>query len=75
MMTKFTSSVRWLLLLTVAGSPLWAQDSGFAPVQLSLFNPVQVPGDHYSVIGLRLNLLYGKSHEMSGLDLGVFNKT
>ena len=45
------------------------------PIQLSLFNPVQIfPADD-SVAGVRLNLIYGVNENVSGLDLGLVNHT
>ncbi len=45
------------------------------PVQLSLFNPVQIVPEHESVNGIRLNLIYTKNVNVSGLDWGLVNVT
>ncbi len=59
--------------LLAAGSVL-AQEP-WTPIQLSLVDPVQVPNDEYSVVGLRLNLIYGKCQDMWGVDVGIVNQT
>jgi hypothetical protein len=40
------------------------------PVQLSLFNPIQIFPEGDAIKGLRFNLLYGKNTSVKGLDLG-----
>ena len=45
------------------------------PFQLSLFNPVQVFPEKTSIEGVRLNLIYGKNANVSGLDWGLVNHT
>jgi len=47
-----------------------AQDK---PVQLALFNPIQIFSENTAITGLRLNLIYGKNTKVSGLDLGLIN--
>lgn len=47
-----------------------AQDK---PVQLALFNPVQVFDENTSITGLRISLIYGKNTQVSGLDWGLIN--
>ena len=49
-----------------------AQDN---PIQLSLFNPIQIVPENESVSGLRLNLIYTNNINVTGLDLGLVNKT
>jgi uncharacterized protein YjbI with pentapeptide repeats len=43
------------------------------PIQLSLFNPIQIVPEHQSVSGFRFNLIYGKNANVTGLDLGLVN--
>ena len=43
------------------------------PVMFSLFNPAQVPSEDWDVGGLRLDLLYGKCRNLTGLDVGLVN--
>jgi hypothetical protein len=50
-----------------------SRDEGPTPFALSLWNPVQTSDETQSVRGLRLNLPYGKNHDVKGLDLGVAN--
>lgn len=47
-----------------------AQDK---PIQLALFNPVQIFDENTSITGLRINLIYGKNAQVSGLDWGLVN--
>lgn len=61
-----------LIILTaiVFGGKISAQDK---PVQLALFNPVQIFDENTSITGLRINLIYGKNAQVSGLDWGFVN--
>ena len=43
------------------------------PVQLALFNPIQLFNENTSITGLRISLLYGKNASVSGLDWGLVN--
>jgi len=45
------------------------------PIQLSLFNPIQIFPESSSIAGLRFNLIYGKNANVTGLDLGLVNQT
>ncbi len=47
-----------------------AQDK---PVQLSLFNPVQIVPESEAVSGIRLSLIYGKNTTVTGFDWGLVN--
>ena len=49
---------------------LKAQDK---PIQIALFNPVQIFDENTSITGIRLNLIYGKNTQVSGLDWGLVN--
>lgn len=49
-----------------------AQDK---PIQVALFNPVQIFPENNSITGLRLNIIYGKNVNVSGLDWGFVNST
>ena len=44
------------------------------PIQLSLFNPIQLFPEDNAITGLRLNLLYGKNTTVVGLDFGLINQ-
>jgi hypothetical protein len=41
----------------------------WTPVQIALWNPIQVFGEGFSVTGLRLNLILGANQDVTGLDL------
>ncbi len=43
------------------------------PVNIALFNPIQIFPEDNSIIGLRINLIYGKNVSMAGLDWGLVN--
>jgi len=45
------------------------------PVQVSLFNPVQIFPEDYRIGGVRFNLIYGKNALVSGIDFGMVNHT
>lgn len=49
-----------------------AQDK---PIQVALFNPIQIFPETNSITGLRLNIIYGKNVNVSGLDWGFVNST
>lgn len=61
-----------LLGILVSAKSVSAQDK---PVQLALFNPVQIFDENTSITGLRISLLYGKNATVSGLDWGLVNHT
>jgi len=45
------------------------------PIQLALFNPVQIVPETESISGFRFSLLYGRNANMSGFDLGFVTST
>lgn len=45
------------------------------PFMVSLVTPVQAPDRDVDVTGLRLDFIYGQSHDFKGLDIGVVNHT
>jgi hypothetical protein len=59
-------------VLVVGSLPVMAQDR---PVQLALFNPVQLFPESNSISGIRLSLIYGKNTSVTGIDLGLVNYT
>ncbi len=61
-----------LLLLASAGMQANAQSK---PVQLALFNPIQIFPENTSIAGIRLSLIYGKNASVSGIDWGLVNHT
>jgi hypothetical protein len=62
-----------LALLAVAALAPGVRAEGAKPVQLSLFTPVQIVPPDQSVSGLRLNLIYGKNVDVTGVDWGLVN--
>ncbi|MBW2282243.1 MAG: hypothetical protein JRG82_16015, partial [Deltaproteobacteria bacterium] len=44
-----------------------------APVQIAFIHPLQIFPEDHDVQGLRLNLVHGKSANLTGLDIGVVN--
>ena len=61
-----------LLLLFIVAAAVQAQTK---PVQLALFNPVQIFPENTSIAGIRLSLIYGKNASVSGIDWGLVNHT
>jgi hypothetical protein len=59
-----------VVLVSVFNANTFAQEK---PIQLSLFNPVQIVKEDQSVKGFRFNLIYGKNAAMTGLDIGLVN--
>ncbi len=68
--TKLFSILSICLLLMLSAKEIAAQDK---PIQLALFNPVQIFNENTSITGLRISLLYGKNARVSGLDWGLVN--
>ena len=65
-MKKIVFLMTALLLISSVG-PVFAEDK---PIQLSLFNPVQLMPEDASIAGVRLNLIYTKNSSVTGLDIG-----
>ena len=61
-----------LVAAVLMAAPAFAQNK---PVQLALVTPIQIFPEETPIVGLRLNLLYGRSVTVSGLDLGLVNHT
>ena len=60
------------IVFTLFNSNVFGQGK---PIQLSLFNPIQIVPESESVSGLRFNLIYGKNANVTGLDLGLVNQS
>lgn len=58
------------VVLIFSVNEIAAQDK---PIQLALFNPIQIYDESTSITGLRINLIYGKNAKVSGLDWGLVN--
>jgi len=63
-----------VVVILVICLPAMASAQGIRPVQLSLFNPIQLFSEDTNVVGLRINLIYGVNQDVTGLDWGLINK-
>lgn len=63
-----------MLIIVFVPAPALAQEQN-RPVQFSLFTPVQIFPEDYTIAGVRLNLIYGRNVSVTGLDLGLVNHT
>ena len=71
-MKKLSTLFLGALVFTVFNSNAFGQGK---PIQLSLFNPIQIVPESQSVSGFRFNLIYGKNTNVTGLDIGLVNQT
>ena len=55
--------------------PAPAQERSSTPVLLSFVTPLQAPSRCWDVNGLRVNLVYGESHDFNGLDVGAAGRS
>lgn len=69
-MTKKYAMLLGLIVLMLISTSVMAEKQ---PVQLSLFNPIQIFPEGDNVSGLRINFLYGKNTTVTGLDIGLVN--
>ena len=60
------------IMLIIMAAPLVAQDK---PIQLSLFDPIQLVPANEGVSGVRLNLIYTRNAYVKGFDWGLVNHT
>lgn len=72
MKNLFVALFTVIVLVLFTSTNTLAQDK---PIQISLFNPIQVFPENTSITGIRLNLIYGKNQNVSGLDWGLVNST
>ncbi len=63
-------SVIMVLSIMILSSTIIAEER---PVQVSLFNPVQIFPEGDAITGLRINILYGRNTTVKGLDIGLVN--
>ena len=56
--------------MILSAAPAAAQSR---PIQLALFNPIQIFPEQDAIAGIRLNLIYSKNRTVSGLDIGLVN--
>ncbi len=47
----------------------------WTPVGLALWDPVGFIGSNEDIVGISVNILYGSSHSMSGIEAGLVNHT
>ena len=71
-MKKLSIPLLYALVITVFNSNTSGQAK---PIQLSLFNPIQIVSESNSISGFRFNLIYGKNANITGLDLGLVNQS
>jgi predicted transcriptional regulator with HTH domain len=57
------------MALSLGASDVLAQET--KPIQLSLFDPVQIFKADQSIKGLRLNIIYSNNVDVTGLDIGL----
>ncbi len=63
-----------LVLLAAAAMAPGASAQNPSPIQISLFPPIQIVSADKSVSGLRLDLIYGKNVNVTGVDWGLINQ-
>ncbi len=61
-----------VILLIMTATQVSAQNR---PIQISLITPIQIFPEDNPISGIRLNLIYGRSVSVIGLDLGFVNHT
>lgn len=71
-MKALKSALQIMLLFLSFSSLIYSQGN---PIQLSLFNPIQIVPEGESVNGIRLNLIYTKNANVTGFDMGLVNQT
>ena len=62
-----------LLIVLILPAAVSAQET--KPIQLSLFNPVQIYDEDTSITGVRFNLVYGVNQDVTGLDFGIIQRS
>jgi len=73
-MKRLSLSIGLLLIaISVQAAETNQVRNPFTPLQISLWNPVQLAPEKWDVLGLRLNLLYGKNVAVKGIDIGLVN--
>jgi len=45
------------------------------PISFAIVDPIQLPTHDWDVVGLRINCIYGRNVNFTGLDLGFINAT
>jgi len=57
----------------VEASETEEETTHMTPLQVSVWNPVQLAPEDWDVCGLRLNLPYGNNRDVHGIDIGIAN--
>lgn len=65
--------VKITLLLFIVLSVMSLGIAQTRPINIALFNPVQIFPESNSIEGIRINLIYGKNAAVTGLDWGLVN--
>lgn len=64
-----------MALLTVAGAGSAIGEVTTKPIQIALWSPAQIYPEETSILGARLNILYGVNRNVTGFDVGLINRT
>jgi len=63
-------SILLVVAMAALAAPLSAADADQSFFNVALFNPVQIFPEGDDIRGIRLNLIYGKNANVSGIDVG-----
>jgi len=69
-MNKKLLFVFWILMILL---PSHAYSWSWTPIQLSVWEPVQLFPERFNVYGFRLNFAYGNNQNLTGFDVGAIN--
>jgi len=64
-----------ITLCLTAVRPARAEVDGDSPYQIAIIHPVQMIDKTKSIYGVRFNLVYGINYDVTGVDVGAFNRT
>jgi len=62
-------------ILSGVGTPRGAEAQVEQPLQIAVFDPIQLRPADQAILALRVNFLYGRNTWVKGLDVGVVNHT
>ena len=68
-----------LMCVALVSSAVLASDAEetairITPLQVSIWDPIQLVPDDWDVWGFRLNLPFGQNRNLYGADVGIFNR-
>jgi hypothetical protein len=69
------SKLVFLALIVIMLAGITDGNAQESPVQLALFNPIQLTPENQAISAFRFSLIYGKNTSLTGLDLGLVNFT